>query len=172
MNGRSMRLVTPRLVLKPIEDKDKDALLAMAEDRLITKSYMIPDFTSQEQRDAFFLRLQGLSQKEDRFVYGIFLGDELIGFLNECARFEDGVELGYFISSKQWNKGYATEALKAAIEELFRLGYKRIEAAHFVSNPASGRVMVKAGMKQIEKRETISYRGEDHPCIYYEIKRQ
>ena len=45
------------------------------------------------------------------------------------------------------NKGYASEAVKAVIEYCFsKLDLKRVQAIHSINNPASGRVLEKAGM--------------------------
>ena len=57
-------------------------------------------------------------------------------------------EVGYSLARSQWNKGYMTEALRT----LMRYGFEemrlnRIEAIHETSNPASGAVMRKCGMK-------------------------
>jgi [ribosomal protein S5]-alanine N-acetyltransferase len=58
-------------------------------------------------------------------------------------------ELGYWIAPDRWNKGFATEASAALLDFGFRtLGLHRIESAHFVRNPASGKVMQKLGMQQ------------------------
>lgn len=56
-------------------------------------------------------------------------------------------EVGYWIGRKFWGNGYATEALRAVIDHAFSLGINRVFAEHFAHNPASGRVMQKAGMK-------------------------
>jgi ribosomal-protein-alanine N-acetyltransferase len=56
-------------------------------------------------------------------------------------------ELSYWISIPHRNKGYATEAVEAMIGYGFSdLGLNRVQAAHNVDNPASGRVLEKAGM--------------------------
>lgn len=58
-------------------------------------------------------------------------------------------ELGYSLSREYWNRGFATEALKAVIGESFRsLPLNRIEAQYDLRNPASGRVMEKSGLRQ------------------------
>lgn len=57
-------------------------------------------------------------------------------------------ELGYWIALDRWNRGYATEANQRLIDFGFEiLDLHRIEARHFVRNPASGRVMLKLGMQ-------------------------
>lgn len=57
-------------------------------------------------------------------------------------------DIGYCYRKESWGKGHATEALKAVIELLFeQVGVELIVAKHYITNPASGRVMQKAGMK-------------------------
>ena len=171
MKPKSERLAAGRLVLKPLEDRDKAALLRMVSDERITRAYMLPDFRSKAEADAFFARLQALSASDARFVYGIFLEGDLIGFLNDCEADETGMELGYFIDPAHWGRGYATEALRASIGELFRMGYTRVTAGYFEENPASRRVMEKCGMRPLPQSTVISYRGADHRCLYYGIDR-
>jgi RimJ/RimL family protein N-acetyltransferase len=57
-------------------------------------------------------------------------------------------ELGYWIGTPWWGRGYATEAANAVVRHGLRtLGLKRIHAHHMAGNPASGAVLRKAGMK-------------------------
>ena len=57
------------------------------------------------------------------------------------------IALGYCYGSKFWNKGYASEVLRKVIEYLLNeQDFYLVEANHRSSNPASGRVMQKAGM--------------------------
>jgi RimJ/RimL family protein N-acetyltransferase len=57
-------------------------------------------------------------------------------------------ELGYWIGVPHWGRGIATEAARAVIRFGFdELGLERVSATHFARNPASGRVLVKAGMQ-------------------------
>lgn len=56
-------------------------------------------------------------------------------------------EVSYSIGYEWWNKGYGTEALRAVVEFGFRhMNIHKISAAHNIDNPASGKVIVKAGM--------------------------
>ena len=58
-------------------------------------------------------------------------------------------ELGYWIAVDKWKRGYATEAAERLLDFGFEfLGLLRVEARHFVRNPASGRVMEKLGMQR------------------------
>ncbi len=56
-------------------------------------------------------------------------------------------ELGYWLGKPYWNKGYVTEAARRVIQFGFEdLKLNRIHANYFTHNPASARVMQKAGM--------------------------
>ena len=56
-------------------------------------------------------------------------------------------EIGYWIGKDYWNCGYATEAVGAMLAYGFGpLGLNRIFGRSFPDNPASSRVMEKAGM--------------------------
>jgi ribosomal-protein-alanine N-acetyltransferase len=75
--------------------------------------------------------------------------DVMIGniaiMLNENRGFE--ANIGYWMGKNHRNKGYMTAALVKIIEIIkSELNIRRIVATHDVSNPASGRVMQKAGM--------------------------
>ena len=76
--------------------------------------------------------------------------DEVIGGIDIIALYEniDFAEVGYVLCKKYWNKGIMTEALKAVINYLFKnVKFHRIQARHDTNNPASGRVMIKSGMR-------------------------
>ena len=65
----------------------------------------------------------------------------------DIHKFFPRAELGYWICIPYRNQGYATEAVKAVIEYgMLTLNLARIQATHPINNPASGRVLEKAGM--------------------------
>lgn len=58
-------------------------------------------------------------------------------------------EIGYRIDPHYWNQGIATEAAKAIIRFGFDVQLlNKINGRFFAFNPASGRVMEKAGMER------------------------
>ncbi len=161
---------TPRLMLGEIEDKDKDDLISMMTDPGVYGTYMVPDLDTEEKKAALFERLRDIS-RSDRFFYGIFLQNKLIGILHEAGGTDDEPEIGYVISPAEKGKGYATEAFSAAVSALFDGGAKAVVAGAFEENPASLRVMEKCGLSKTKETEDIEYRGKIHKCIYMKIKR-
>lgn len=85
-------------------------------------------------------------------------------------------EVGYAISSSYWNKGYATESLRRVIEYLLlECEFHLVEAHHAGYNPASGRVMEKAGMKkdaELRERRLDKNTGKYTTQVYYSILKE
>lgn len=168
MNTKSKPVInTERLCLRPISHQDKEDMIAILTNHEISKTYMIPVFKSDEEKLQLFEKFKDLSQSDRHFVYGIYLKEKIIGFINETECSETEIELGYVIHPDHQNKGYATEVLQASIKTLFSLGYHAVTAGAFAENPASMRVMEKCQMTRISKEDTILYRGCNHRCIYY-----
>lgn len=165
-----MYIKTERLELKPLSDSDRDNMIELLTNNEIKKTYMLPDFESEEQAEKLFLRLKEGSLADKVYQVGIYLNGMLIGFANEVEREDDKIELGYMIHPEHHNQGYGTEMLKAMIEEMFARGFSEVIAGAFEENPASMRVMEKSGMTKLDKTDEIEYRGVLHKCVYYSKK--
>jgi ribosomal-protein-alanine N-acetyltransferase len=75
-------------------------------------------------------------------------------------------ELGYWIALDRWNQGYATESNQRLIDFGFEdLGLHRIEARHFLRNPASGRVMQKLGMQKEGVERDWAVKGDRYESL-------
>ena len=119
-----------------------------------------------------FLRMLELSQASAHYIRAICLDEAVIGFINDTEIKEDSIELGYVIDPAHHNKGYMTQALALAIRELFEQGFREVIAGAFSENIASIRVMEKCGMKRLSHTDTLQYRGKNHLCVFYSIKKQ
>ena len=83
-------------------------------------------------------------------------------------------EIGYSLSRKYWNRGYATQAVRAVISRAFSdLPLNRIEAQHDLRNPASGKVLEKSGFrKEGILRSRIVNKGEYIDVALYAILKE
>ena len=157
--------------LRAFQESDWTRLAMLATSAEVNKTYMLPDFESVEKARPLFDRLTALSRDEKRYVRAIEEDGQFVGFCNDVEQDEDTVEIGYAICPDVWGRGYCTAALKLAIADLFEMGFSRVVAGAFVENPASLRVMEKAGMAPIEKVDEIEYRGHTHTCVYRAIEK-
>ena len=86
----------------------------------------------------------------------------------------DGVwEPGYCIGRKWWNKGFTTEALRAVVAYWFtRTDSRWLACGHAAANPASGRVMEKAGF--VYHHNTVYHKFDGTPveCRCYLLTKE
>lgn len=157
--------------LRILTEADEAALTELLTNDQIKQTYMLPDFSQRADAVPLAHRLIALSRDEGHFVRGMEVRGSLVGFLNDVEIENGRIELGYVVHPSHWGKGFATAALKQAIYELFRLGYQEISCGAFAENSASIRVMEKAGMRRLDKTDTVEYRGRVHRCIYYSSER-
>ena len=148
---RLPEITTRRLLLRGLRLDDAARVRELAGDRAIAENTLrIPhpygdgmaERVIREQRDRY---RQG---REAAFAIVPRRAKRLVGMISLVLTQEHRRgELGYWIGKPYWNRGYATEAAQAVLRYGFEtLGLHRIWAAHFGSNPASGRVLEKIGM--------------------------
>ena len=110
-------------------------------------------------------------------TFAIVLRDsaELVGAVSlQIDRDFNKAELGYWTGKPFWNSGYATEAAIAVLAFGFdELRLNRIQARHLARNPASGRVMEKAGMtlEGTARQDTIKW-GQYEDMVSYGLVRE
>ena len=117
--------------------------------------------------------------EEDNYNWIVELKDthEVIGSICGVGvnRKHNSIELGYCYCSRFWGNGYATEALRTVIEYLLNeCNFYLVEARHISGNPASGKVMEKAGMHKdgvLRDRRINKHTKERNDLIVYSIKK-
>lgn len=99
-----------------------------------------------------------VERAEDRaFVGRIDLG----GFERKAA-----AELSYYLAREAWGRGYATEAVRRVVAfGLDTLGLRRIQAAVLPENPASLRVLEKAGFIREGRMRNHPFGREIHDIV-------
>ena len=165
------QIQTLRLTLGEIRDCDFDDMMSVLKNDVVAATYRIPDLDTREAEIELFEYLRDISQREDRYLFGIFLDGKLIGLINDCEINSECIEMGYALHPDYHNQGYTTEAFAAVIKSLLSKGFTEIIAGAFEDNIASIRVMEKCGMKRTKMTADIKYRGKTHKCVYYSIKR-
>ena len=165
------KITTKNLTLDRLSECDYPSLISLFCNETVKKTYMLPDLDTQDKQRNMFDRLKPISEKDDRYLYVIFLGKSLIGIINDTEIRNSSIEIGYAIHPDYHNQGYATEAFSALISHLFDIGFKSVIAGAFDDNIASIRVMEKCGLKRISRTETVEYRGKSNNCVFYEISK-
>jgi [ribosomal protein S5]-alanine N-acetyltransferase len=143
-------LTTARLRLRPVMDRDADALFAMHGSAHVLRYWDSPPWTDRERADRF-VSVSALMAEEstgvrlaiDRVEDGAFVGWCSVSRWNPDFR---SAALGYCLSDAAWGHGYATEAAGAALGWAFEaLALNRVQAETDTRNTASARVLEKLG---------------------------
>lgn len=142
---------TDRLTLRPYQMSDAPQVQQLASHPLIAATTLrIPHPYEEGMAEAWIASTQERWAAGDGYHFAIVLREtaELIGSIGLTVQREwERAELGYWIGVPYWGRGYATEAAKETLRYGFReLGLHRIHASVFANNPASARVLEKAGL--------------------------
>ena len=101
--------------------------------------------------------------------------EQVIGDISIVAMDENdsSCEIGYILGQNYWGRGMMTEALKAVLDFCFtQADFQKVRARYASLNPASGRVMEKAGMSYLKTiANGVERKDYVADLIYYQISR-
>lgn len=161
----TMPLKTPRLLLRQYVINDAQAMFSnWAGDPEVTRTLLWDTHPDAE----YTRRLLGgwiKAYHTGRSYHWVIEKEkEIIGDISlvKWSAIDLSGEIGYCLSKKAWNQGIMTEALKRVMQFLFQeVGFHRIYLRHATENPASGRVMEKAGLrKEGLMHQAMRHKGE------------
>ena len=147
-------IVTNNLILRKIKVSDYElAYKNWTSDSLVTR-YVTWDYHQSIEDTKNYFQYKENRYLNDNYCYDWIIilkeSNEPIGEIEtvRVSTRDQSVEIGYCLGSKFWNRGYGSEALKAVINYLFlEAEVDKIIACHISTNPTSGKVMKKCGMK-------------------------
>ena len=145
-------LGTARLVLRPFTPDDAAAVEPLVSAREVADTTLtIPHPYPAGGAASWIAGHAAAWEAGTRAVYAVVTREDaaIVGAIGLAIAAEHRrAELGYWVGVPHWNRGYATEAARALVDHAFGpLALHRVQAHHFVRNPASGRVMQKLGMR-------------------------
>jgi len=138
---------TSRLVLRAPHTNDAAAISLLANDRRIAENTARIPHPYRLADARAFITYATETKREALFVITL-PNDHIIGACGVGSIEGKGPEIGYWLGTSYWGKGYASEAAQAVINHAFTtLRYDILEAGARVSNPASRRVLEKCGFQ-------------------------
>jgi ribosomal-protein-alanine N-acetyltransferase len=171
--GVQPTLETERLILRPFRIADAAEVQRLAGDRAIAETtanipHPYPDGAAETWIASHLDRFASgesatfaITRRDD----GALLGAMGLEINPEMQR----AELGYWVGKPYWNLGYCTEAARSVVRFAFEdLRLRRVFAQRYGRNPASGRVMQKAGMRHegTLRQHTVKWDTVDDIEVY------
>lgn len=170
--SRAAVLQTQRLTLRKPVMADAIAVTDLANDRRIAENTRrLPHPYSQDDAEQFVGSLQDEAATDAVFL--IELDYRPIGMVGIDWREPDAPELGYWLGVEHWGRGFATEAVRAAIDYTFEeFAIDQLIAGARVANPASRNILEKCGFQwtgvQLHRFEAI---GSSTPVDCFKLTR-
>lgn len=143
-----MRFELPLCTIRRWRRTDRDSLLRNADNQRVWRNLadVFPHPYTGTDADAWFQLVESQPTPLDFAIEvdGCAVGG--IGFAPQSGMFSHTAEFGYWLGEAYWGRGIASEAVASmAGHGLDALGFARLEAGVFAWNPASMRVLEKAG---------------------------
>ncbi len=166
-----MELVLPCGRLRPWRHTDLDALVRHADDERVARNVrdLFPHPYSREDGERWLAHCTAQGRATS---LAIEVGGEAVGGIGMTPG-EDvhriRAEVGYWLAHACWGRGIMTEAVRAYSDYLVeKRGFIRLEAPVFETNPASARVLEKAGYTlESRQRRAVIKRGQVLDLLMY-----
>jgi len=160
-----------RLLLRPIWPEDWEGIKAgIADLEVLRNLASAPNPYTDE--DARRFARSSTPALHPRFLIVLPEAGAVVGTIGLDACADSDGEIGYWIARQYWGRGYATEAGRAVVAIARTLGFRRVTAAHFIDNPASGKVLSKIGFTPMgtQRLRHSMGRGEEALATEYEFE--
>ncbi len=162
-------LETDRLILRPLNEKDVDAIFVMRSDPEVMRFIREPQ---DRDESANWVKLVSSRWATEQIGFCAMVEKSSGKFVGWCGLWrlkETGeIEVGYALAKEFWGKGYATESALKFLDYAFeKLESEKIVAVARPENAASRRVMEKLGMDFV-KADTFY----DQTLVQYAITKE
>jgi [ribosomal protein S5]-alanine N-acetyltransferase len=168
-------IVTDRLILRVLRPSDAQDIADQINDfEVASKLARVPhpyshadaaDFLSYAEKIARPTRLSAICLAD--------APDRLRGIISYEALEPTTCEFGYWLAKPLWGQGLMTEAARAMVAHAFEVGkVDLLKAGYFESNPASGKILQRAGFESVGQKTTHSLAlGQEVPAQAMQLTR-
>jgi RimJ/RimL family protein N-acetyltransferase len=161
-----MIFATERLIARRFQPRDLEAFVAMRNDPDVARFQSWAEFSEADGR-AFLDEMEKVNPGDEGWFQmaledrgtGLFIGDCGLRIMDSDQRL---AQIGYTIMRMHWNRGFASEAIRALSDYAFSsFTIHRISASVDPRNIGSCRALEKAGfVKEAHFRKSEWFKGE------------
>jgi [ribosomal protein S5]-alanine N-acetyltransferase len=168
-------LLTSRIILRELDDNDLGSFIDIFSRDEVTRYYGREVIKSPDEANDLLQKMKSSFIEKRGIRWGIESREtkQLIGTIGYhlWSPMHRRAEIGYDLHPDYWNKGYATEAINAALTYGFEeMDLNRISAIVYIENQASNRLLEKIGFqKEGIKREYMLQGNQFHDTFCYSL---
>ncbi|MDT0630589.1 GNAT family N-acetyltransferase [Rubrivirga sp. S365] len=168
--------------LEPLALRHAAAYQALAADARVAATTLVPHPYPPDGAVRHVRCAVGARDRDEAYSFAVIEGgngqaggvETVVGScsLKHVDREAGQAEVGYWIGVPFWGRGYATEAVRLAARVAFdELGLDRVVAEVLETNPASARVLEKAGFDVVGRFANPHARYLGAPTVLYDLAR-
>jgi ribosomal-protein-alanine N-acetyltransferase len=154
------RIKTRRLILDALRLHDAIAIFQQcASDPVMTRFLPELRLTCRRDAESFAKSVSGMWVGDGMWVWGIYTRDTrmFVGIF-QVTLYEHDAEIGYLIRRPVWGRGYAGEAVAAALESLREpLGERRVWARAKPANRGSVKILESTGFRLVRMCRAVNF---------------
>ncbi len=154
-------LETPRLTLRPLQAGDAASLAVLASDIGVARMTSLMPHPFPRSAAERVIDHVGASDFARQVAFAVDGEDgDLAGIVALDMKNGPAPELGFWLGRAHWGKGYATEAVTAALDWVKdEWGKRYVIAGHFADNPSAAEVLIKAGFLYTGEVQSVASRA-------------
>lgn len=170
-------LMADELRLRALQRTDAAAIQELCGDaRIADTAANIPHPYPDGAAYSWLVDVAEKTHSGEHLAYAITLAesDELVGVISLMNIASGDAELGYWVGVPWWGRGIASAAVATLVAHAFaELGIQRIQALVLSRNPASSKVLLRAGFGHTGNMPTVCGRNaRAEPTDYYALMRK
>lgn len=167
-------LRTERVALRPMTERDVDALFAVFSNPEVMRYWSRPPMERREEAAELLQSIRENAEAGTLYQWGVVLAEDEGTVVGTCTlaridRSNRRAELGYALGREHWGRGYMHEALGALLDHAFGgMNMHRLEADADPRNAASTRALERLGFRlEGTLRERWIVAGEISDTAFY-----
>lgn len=159
---------TKTLVLDVLKDENENDVISILSNYDVKQNYISYDLDLDGLKKKF-KQLKLDSKIKIHYARAIFKDKQLIGIVNDVQTGKDIIEIELALLPDFQKEDLIEEILTAVSDELLnKKGFKTIKAYCFEDYVAYREGLKKAGFTELERKENLTYRGNDKVCLFFE----
>ncbi len=168
-------IITKRLTLKPLKDSDADQIAKLANNINVAQNLGSMPHPYHLKDAQAWIKRQNDERGLDHFHFGLFGNgrENAKGVISVFNLRIAKPEYGFWLGELFWGQGFMAEAAIALRDFVFQeLNAPCLLSKHLLDNPASGCVVEKCGLMEVERGQLWSpVRGKFRPSRTLKLER-